>query len=170
LLPSVDAIEEFKVQASTSSAEYGRGGGAQINLLLRSGGNQAHGSAFEYLRNRVLDAKNYFDLPDCRPGAVPGTDASIPAYIRNQFGGTLGGPIIRNRTFFFASYEGFRLRQADTRESTVPSQSLREAILESLPPGFLNPAGVAALNLYPAANLAVHPPYSPLFPPPPPLP
>ena len=153
MLPSVDAIEEFKVQASTSSAEYGRGAGAQINLLLRSGGNRWHGSAFEYLRNRVLDAKNYFDLPDCRPTSVPGTCASIPAYIRNQFGGTLGGPIIRNRTFFFASYEGLRLRQATTRESTVPSQNLRETILGSLPPSILNPAGVAALNLYPAANV-----------------
>jgi hypothetical protein len=152
LLPSVDAIEEFKVQASTSSAEYGRGGGAQINLVLRSGGNHLHGSAFEFLRNRVLDARNYFDLPDCHANAVPGTCASIPKYIRNQFGGTLGGPIIRNRTFFFASYEGLQLRQADTRESTVPSQNLRSAVLSSLPPSYLNSAGVAALNLYPAAN------------------
>jgi len=163
LLPPVDAIEEFKVQASTSSAEYGRGGGAQINLLLRSGGNQGHGSAFEYLRNRVLDAKNYFDLPDCHPGSVPGTCSSIPAYIRNQFGGTLGGPIIPNRTFFFASYEGLRLRQAATRESTVPSQNLRDAILGSLPPGFQNPAGVAALNLYPAANVGIDLANSTLF-------
>jgi Carboxypeptidase regulatory-like domain/TonB dependent receptor len=153
LLPSVDAIEEFKVQASTSSAEYGRGGGAQINLLLRSGNNQLHGSAFEYLRNRALDAKNFFDLPDCQTDSVLGTCASIPKYIRNQFGGTLGGPIIRNRTFFFASYEGLQLRQATTRESTVPSQNLRGAILGSLPPDDLNPAGVAALNLYPAANV-----------------
>ncbi len=153
LLPSVDAIEEFKVQASTSSAEYGRGGGAQINLLLRSGANQLHGSAFEYLRNRVLDAKNYFDLPDCSAGSITGTCASIPKFIRNQFGATLGGPIVRNRTFFFLSYEGLQLRQASTRESTVPSQNLRAAILGGLPPDFLNPAGVAALNLYPAANV-----------------
>ena len=153
MLPSVEAIEEFKVQASTSSAEYGRGGGAQINLLLRSGGNQFHGSVFEYLRNRRLDAKNYFDLPDCQPDSVPGTCASIPKYIRNQFGGTLGGPILRNRTFFFASYEGLQLRQATTRESTVPSQNLRAAILASVPPGDLNMAGVDALNLYPAANV-----------------
>ncbi len=153
LLPSVEAIEEFKVQASTSSAEYGRGGGAQINLLLRGGGNQLHGGAFEYLRNRVLDAKNYFDLPDCQASSVAGTCASIPKYIRNQFGGTLGGPIVRNRSFFFVSYEGLTLRQATTRESTVPSQNLRAAILGALPPSFLNPAGVAALNLYPAANV-----------------
>jgi len=153
MLPSVDAIEQFKVQASTSSAEYGRGGGAQVNLLLRSGSNRWHGSIFEYLRNRVLDSKNYFDLPDCIPTSVPGTCASIPEYIRNQFGGTLGGPIVRNRTFFFLSYEGLRLRQATTRESTVPSQNLQAAILASVPPGDLNPAGVAALSLYPAANV-----------------
>jgi len=153
MVPSVDAIEEFKVQASTSSAEYGRGGGAQINLLLRSGGNELHGSAFEYLRNRVLDAKNFFDLPDCQAGSVPGACGSIPQYIRNQFGATLGGPIIRNRTFYFVSYEGLRLRQATTRESTVPSQNLRAAILGSVPPSLINPAGVAALNLYPAANV-----------------
>jgi hypothetical protein len=163
LLPSVDAIEEFKVQASTSSAEYGRGGGAQINLLLRSGSNRLHGSVFEFLRNRVLDAKNYFDLPDCRANSAPGTCASIPKYIRNQFGGTLGGPIIRNRTFFFLSYEGLQLRQATTRESTVPSQNLRSAILNSLPPSFLNPAGVAALNLYPAANVGTDLANSTLF-------
>jgi hypothetical protein len=153
LTPSVDAIEEFKVQASTSSAEYGRGGGAQINLLLRSGGNDLHGSAFEYLRNSVFDAKNFFDLPDCVANSVPGTCGPIPEYIRNQFGATLGGPIIRNRTFFFVSYEGLRLRQATTQESTVPSQNLRDAILGSLPPSSLNSAGVAALNLYPAANV-----------------
>jgi hypothetical protein len=163
MLPSVDAIEEFKVQASTSSAEYGRGGGAQINLLLRSGGNDWHGSAFEYLRNRVLDAKNFFDLPDCQTGSALGSCASIPQYVRNQFGATLGGPIVRNRTFFFASYEGLRLRQATTRESTVPSQNTRNAILGSLPPGSQNPAGVAALNLYPAANVGSNLAASTLF-------
>ena len=152
-LPSVDAIEEFKVQSSTSSAEYGRGGGAQINLVLRSGTNHLHGSLFEFLRNRRLDAKNYFDLPNCQPNAAAGTCGSIPEYIRNQFGGTFGGPIVRNRSFFFVSYEGLQLRQADTRESTVPSQDERSAVLNSLPPTYLNPAGVAALNLYPAANV-----------------
>ena len=91
VLPSVDAIEEFKVQSSTYSAEYGRSGGAQINLVLKSGTNQFHGNAFEFFRNRLLDAKNYFDLPDCTATSAPGTCGSIPRYQRNQYGGTLGG-------------------------------------------------------------------------------
>ncbi len=153
VLPSVDAIEEFKVQSSTSAAEYGRSGGAQINVVLKSGANTFHGALFEYFRNRKLDAKNFFDLPDCRPGAVPGTCAEIPRFQRDQFGGTFGGPIRRNRTFFFAAYEGLRLRQATTRESTVPSQAQRAAVLAAVPPAFRNPAGMAALDLYPAANV-----------------
>ena len=121
-LPSVDAIQEFKVQSSDYSAEYGRAGGAQINVVLKSGTNAFHGSLFEYFRNRSLDAKNYFDLPDCTAGSAPGTCAGIPALQRNQFGGTVGGPIRKDKTFFFLSYEGLRLRQANTRSATVPSQ------------------------------------------------
>lgn len=121
-LPSVDAIQEFKVQSSDYSAEYGRTGGAQINVVLKSGTNAFHGSLFEYFRNRSLDAKNYFDLPDCTAVSVPGTCAGIPALQRNQFGGTAGGPIVKNQTFFFVSYEGLRLRQANTRVATIPSQ------------------------------------------------
>lgn len=122
-LPSVDAIQEFKVQSSDYSAEYGRGGGAQINVVLKSGTNTFHGSLFEYFRNRNLDAKNYFDLPYCTPASAPNTCGPIPGLQRNQFGGTLGGPIVKNRTFFFVSYEGLRRRQANTREANVPSQS-----------------------------------------------
>ncbi|HKI00236.1 MAG TPA: TonB-dependent receptor [Candidatus Sulfotelmatobacter sp.] len=121
-LPSVDAIEEFKVQSSDYSAEYGRGGGAQINVVLKSGTNAFHGTLFEYFRNRSMDAKNYFDAPACGPTSVPGDCGGIPALQRNQFGGTLGGPIRKDKTFFFVSYEGLRLRQAVTREATVPSE------------------------------------------------
>lgn len=153
VLPSVDAIEEFKVQSSTASAEYGHSGGAQINLVLKSGTNQFHGSAFEYFRNRKLDAKNYFDLPDCTPEFVPGTCGPIPRYQRSQYGGTLGGPIRQNKAFFFVSYEGLALRQATTREATVPSQTERAAVLGAIPTFLENPAGVATLNLYPAANV-----------------
>src|SRR5579864_5728356 len=122
-LPSVDAIQEFKVQSSDYSAEYGRGGGAQINVALKSGTNAFHGSLFEYFRNRSLDAKNYFDRPDCTASSVQGECGGIPALQRNQFGGTVGGPIRRDKTFFFLSYEGLRLRQAHTAEATVPSQT-----------------------------------------------
>jgi hypothetical protein len=157
VLPSVDAIQEFKVQSSDYSAEFGRSGGAQINVVLKSGTNQFHGSGFEFVRNRHLDAKNFFDKPDCTPASIPGTCAPIPRQDRNQFGGTLGGPIQKDKTFFFASYEGLRLRQATTREATVPSQvELEEAngLLQAL--GYpQNPAGMLALNLIPAANVAV---------------
>ena len=113
--PSVDAIQEFKVQSGLYSAESGSRGGAQVNILLKSGTNDVHGSVFHFLRNEVLDAKNYFDRPD-RP---------IPPFKQNQFGFTLGGPIKRNQTFIFGNYEGLRIRQAITAVSSVPPEKLR---------------------------------------------
>jgi Carboxypeptidase regulatory-like domain/TonB dependent receptor len=109
--PSVEAIEEFKVQTNAYSAEFGRGNGAIINATIKSGTNQFHGSAYEFLRNEKLDAKNFFDDPN----------SPIAPYKQNQFGFTIGGPIIRNRTFFFADYEGLRIRQAQTLTSFVPT-------------------------------------------------
>ena len=109
--PSVEAIEEFKVQTNAYSAEFGRGNGAIINATIKSGTNQFHGSAYEFLRNEKLDAKNFFDDPN----------SPIAPYKQNQFGFTIGGPIVRNRTFFFADYEGLRIRQAQTLTSFVPT-------------------------------------------------
>jgi hypothetical protein len=166
-LPSVDAIQEFKVQSSDYSAEYGRGGGAQINVVLKSGTNAFHGTLFEYFRNRSLDAKNYFDFPACTPTSVPGKCGGIPALQRNQFGGTLGGPLRKNKTFFFISYEGLRLRQATTRTATVPSQvqwAMAEGLAQQVAQGFgcpdpANPlcagqtVGQNVFSLYPAANV-----------------
>ena len=152
-LPSVDAIEEFKVQSSDYSAEFGRSGGAQVNVILKSGSNEFHGGAFEFFRNRHMDAKNFFDFPACTPASVPGTCGDIPRFDRNQFGGTLGGPIRKNKTFFFGSYEGLRLRQATTREATVPSQTQKTEARSLLPASLINPAGLAIFNLYPAANV-----------------
>jgi len=166
-LPSVDAIQEFKVQSSDYSAEYGRAGGAQINVVLKSGTNAFHGTLFEYFRNRSMDAKNYFDFPSCSATTVPGECGGIPALQRNQFGGTLGGPLRRDKTFFFVSFEGLRLRQATTREATVPSQvqwataqGLAQQIGQGLGcPSPANPicegqaAGQNVFNLYPAANV-----------------
>jgi hypothetical protein len=108
--PSVDAIQEFKVQTNNAGADIGRGG-AVVNVVLKSGENKLHGSLFEFLRNSALDAKNYFDDPN----------SSIPPYKQNQFGGTIGGPIIKNKTFFFFDYQGTRIRQSQTVISTVPS-------------------------------------------------
>jgi Carboxypeptidase regulatory-like domain/TonB dependent receptor len=153
VLPSVEAIEEFKVQSSNSSAEFGRSGGAQINVALKSGSNQIHGSLFEYLRNRHLDAKNYFDLPACPGESIPVACGDIPRFDRDQFGGSVGGPIRKDKTFFFIAYEGLHLRQAITREATVPSQLLRAALEAAIPPFLINPAGQNVLNLIPAANV-----------------
>ncbi len=158
-LPSIDAIEEFKVQSSDYSAEYGRAGGAQVNVILKSGTNQFHGTLFEFFRNRWMDAKNYFDFPGCTASSAPGTCGAIPRFDRNQYGGTLGGPVFKDKTFFFVSYEGLHLRQASTREATVPSIPQWEAatgLSEELFGCPLNPscqAGQNVYNLYPAANV-----------------
>jgi len=107
--PSVDAIAEFKVQTNAYSAEFGRGNGAIMNAVIKSGTNQIHGDVFEFLRNEKFDAINAFDS-----GQQP--------YKQNQFGFTLGGPIIKNKTFFFGDYEGLRIRQGLPQLSTVPTQ------------------------------------------------
>jgi len=122
-LPSIDAIQEFKVQSGGYSAEYGRAGGAEVNVVLKSGTNGFHGGLFEFTRNRTMDAKNYFDLPNCTTSLVSSgaACAPIPRFDRNQFGGTVGGPIRRDKTFFFFSDEQLKLRQAITRTATVPS-------------------------------------------------
>ena len=163
-LPSVDAIQQFKVQSSDYSAEFGHGGGAQVNVILKSGTNQFHGSLFEFFRNRHMDAKNYFDAPDCTASSVPGTCGDIPRFDRNQFGGTFGGPLRKNKTFFFLAYEGLRRRQANTREASVPSvvqwqmaNGLAQELFGcSTTPGANPPwcaVGQNVFNLYPAANV-----------------
>ncbi len=158
-LPSIDAIQEFKVQTSDYSAEYGRASGAQVNVVLKSGTNDFHGTLFEFFRNREMDAKNYFDFPACTAGSIPGTCGPIPPFDRNQFGGTLGGPVRRDRTFFFVSDEQLRLRQAQTREATVPSAvqwQEAEGVADTLFGCPQNPVcqiGQNVENLYPAANV-----------------
>jgi Carboxypeptidase regulatory-like domain len=108
--PPIDAIQEFKVQTSNMSADIGKGG-AVVNLVLKSGTNEFHGSAFEFLRNEFLDANNYFN----NAFGIP-----RPPYRRNEFGGTLGGPIIKGKTFFFVDYQGRRVHTSLTDISTVP--------------------------------------------------
>lgn len=120
--PSVEALEEFKVQTNAYSAEFGRGNGAVINATIKSGKNDFHGSAYEFLRNEKLDAKNFFDP----------ADQPISPYKQNQFGATFGGPIAKNRSFFFVDYEGLRIRQAQTLTSTVPTAAMRAGDFSSL--------------------------------------
>jgi hypothetical protein len=114
LYTSVDAIQEFKVQTSTYSAEFARSGGAVVNATLKSGTNQLHGSTWEFLRNEAVDARGFFE--------PPGPKAP---YKQNQFGGTLGGPIKKDKTFFFGDYEGTRIRLAQTDISNVPTPAER---------------------------------------------
>jgi len=107
-VPSPDALQEFRILTNAYSAEYGRGGGAVVNVITRGGTNDFHGSLYEFFRNDVFDARNFFS-------------SIVPALKQNQFGGTFGGPLRKNRTFVFGSYEGFRQRQGVTSSSVVPS-------------------------------------------------
>lgn len=159
--PPVDGIREFEVLTSAYDASFGRNAGAQVNIVLKSGTNRLHGTAYEFLRNSVLDARNYFapaDQPD-------------PRYQRNQFGFSLGGPIIKDRTFFFGDYEGARLREGITRLANVPTAAERAGDFSKslfgqplipgtqnpfpggiIPQAFQNPIGAKIAALYPLPN------------------
>jgi len=117
----VDAIQEFSVITSNYSAEYGKTSGGVVNAITRSGTNQIHGSAYEFLRNSKLDARNYFDDPT----------QPIPPFKRNQFGGTIGGPIQKDATFIFADFEAIRQSKGITTVATVPSAAARAGNLSS---------------------------------------
>lgn len=119
--PSVDAIQEFKVLTGLYGAQYGRDDGGQVVVTGKSGTNQYHGLVYEYLRNQLFDAKNYFNT------------SSKPDFKRNQFGGTFGGPIVRNKTFFFVNYEGLRFREQVSALTTVPVPAMLAGDFSSLP-------------------------------------
>ena len=148
-LVSVDAMQEFRIQTSTYAPEFGRTPGAQISIVTRSGANQFHGTVFDYLRNDALDANNWFN--GFVTPAVP-----KPKERQNDFGGTFSGPIFKDHTFFFFSYEGLRLRLPETVISTVPDMAARQGATPAmqpflnafpLPNGSDNPAtGVAQFN------------------------
>jgi hypothetical protein len=165
--PAPDAIEEFRIEENSMKAEFGRGG-ATVNVVLKSGTNQFHGGAYDFLRNTNLDARNFFD-------------PARPPFERNQFGGLLGGPIVHNRTFFFVDYQGERMRQGVSYISTVPTEQMRAgdfsqigAVLYdpyttnpqtaqrqvlnpgdpyTIPANRINPVGQALVDLLPLPNL-----------------
>ena len=180
LSPSPDAIQEFKVQTGSYSAEFGGAGGAQVNMITRSGTNQVHGTVYEYLRNTALDARVW-------------NASNNPHLVQNQFGASLGGPIQKNKTFFFANYEGFRFSNQVYQVETVPTAAERmgdfsqsgisiynpcastagpctpvasgtssvnrpqfnsNGQLNVIPPSMLNPAVVAVLQHVPLPNLS----------------
>jgi hypothetical protein len=119
IYPPLDALQEFRTETGNSGSEYVGGAGAVVSAVTKSGTNKFHGSAWEYLRNDVLDARNYFAT-------------SVPPLKRNQFGATFGGPIRKDKTFFFASYEGFRQVQGLTFVGDYPTQAMRNGDLSGL--------------------------------------
>ena len=151
VFPSPDALEEFKLQTSTYSAEFGKSLGGVVSLQIKSGTNQYHGSVFEFLRNDAFDANNWFNN---RAGRKKG-DLS-----QNQFGGTFGGPIIKDKTFIFADYQGLRLTSAQTYLSTVPTMRMRQGdfseltrvIYDPLNPGTAFPGNVIPQNRWDPAS------------------
>ncbi|HEV7680715.1 MAG TPA: TonB-dependent receptor, partial [Pyrinomonadaceae bacterium] len=159
--PSVDAIHEFEMLTSSYDAASGRAPGAQVNVVLKSGGNYFHGSLFEFYRNGALDARNFF---------APANEPK-PKYLRNQFGGSLGGPIKCDHTFFFGDYEGTRAREGITRITNVPTALERAGNFSQslfgppndpftgmpfsgglIPNGRINAVGRALAALYPLPN------------------
>lgn len=129
IYPSVDAIQEFKVQTGDYSAEYGGNAGANVNIQIKSGTNRFHGSAFEFFRNNALDARDYF-----RPSPLPKNVLK-----QNQYGATLGGPILRERTFFFASYEGLRSIQEFPQTANVLTPAQRQGDFSSSSTPIIDP-------------------------------
>jgi carboxypeptidase family protein len=119
-LLGVDAVREFNVVAHTYGTEYGKVAGGQVSIVTTSGTNQLHGTAFEYLRNSKLDARNFFDQP---------IGLRIPPFKRNQFGGALGGPLKRDKLFLFGTYEGFRQRLGVSDVAVVPDDQARQGRL-----------------------------------------
>ena len=164
--PSIDAIQEFKLETHNYGAEFGRGGGAVVQVTTKSGTNQLHGTLFEFLRNDKLDANNFFNSGRLKP-----------AYRQNQYGGTLGGPVMRDRLFYFGSFEGTNIREKLTRLSTVPEPTRIAGNFagptaigdpstqaangnrtpfpnNAIPAARFDPVAIQVLRLYPAPNRA----------------
>ena len=162
--PSVDAIREFEIATSSYDASFGRNPGGQVNVVTKSGSNDLHGSLYWFHRNAALDARNFF---------APASE-SKPKYLRNQFGGSFGGPIRENQTFFFVDYEGGRSREGITRITNVPTAAERSGDFSQsifgvpinpftgqpfdngrIPDFMINPVGRAIAALYPLPNVNV---------------
>jgi hypothetical protein len=166
-MPVIDSIQEFKVETNSPSAEFGRFNGGVVNLTMKSGTNSLHGSVFEFFRNEALNARNLF-----APATAANPDK--PKFRRNQYGFVLGGPVLRDRTFFFLDYQGSRQTIGRVRTSTVPTLNQRQGIFgttiydpattrtdstgaiirdpflsNTIPLDRMDPAAVGLMNLYP---------------------
>jgi len=170
LRTNVDAIQEFKIQTNSYSAEFGRSGGAVVNAITKSGTNNFHGGVFEFFRNSALDARDYFEDPATKKAS----------FKQNQFGGTFGGPVLKNKLFVFGDYQATRIRNPLTWVSKVPllpelhgdfSAPYEPTIYDPttglpfpgniIPTGSIDQISQAFMNLYPAANTAVPDPTFP---------
>src|SRR5262245_20049848 len=144
LQASLENVQEFRVESNSYPAEYGTGSGGQISVVTKSGGNRFHGSVFEFLRNDKLDSRNFFDR-----------DFKSPLRL-NQFGASLGGPIVKDRFFFFGSYEGYRLRSGINIVEGVPKLSRCATAVAAVRPlcenGFLAQGAIRILNSDPATD------------------
>jgi len=156
---NTDSVEEARIVTASGKAEYGRSAGAQVQLVTRSGTNEFHGNAFDYLRNRDFNANDYFD----NAAGVP-----IPVLIQNNFGGSFGGPIKHNKLFIFGNYQGIRTHAQAVQNTTVPTASAKQGIFEWLSPSGglqqynivsndplhagIDPTSAALLKLFPAPN------------------
>ena len=169
VIPSLDAVQEFKVQTSNYSAEFGRNAGAVVNVTIKSGTNELHGSLYEFVRNDIFDARDAFSYTD-----RTGDGKADPEVLRqNMFGGTIGGPIVKNKAFYFFSYEGWRVRLAQNDRSVIPtplerrgdfSQTRGLKVLKDplggtfpgkvIPPSRLDPVMSALMELYPEPNFS----------------
>ncbi len=138
-LLGVEAVREFNVVPNLDAAEYGHRAGGQVGIVTQSGANAFHGSVYEFLRNSALDARDFFDR-------------TIPPFRRNQFGGSAGGPIQKDKTFIFGNYEGFRQAWTLTKVAVVPDAQARKGVLPSGPVPGLNPAVLPYFALWPAPN------------------
>jgi carboxypeptidase family protein len=143
----VEGVQEFRLLTHSVSAEYGRNAGGVMSMVTRSGTNELHGSAYEFVRNNIFDARNFFN-----PGA-------LPPFRRNQFGAAAGGRIIKDRLFFFANYEGLRQRKGNTLIATVPDVNARKGLVpvtiggvKTLTQVPVSPVAVPYINLYPLPN------------------
>ena len=162
LNPSLESIQEFQVLGGTYSAEYGRSAGGIVTVKLKSGSNQFHGSLFEFVRNDVFDANGFFNnqLPP-----TTGTQAPRAPLSRNQFGGSLGGPIRKNKTFFFADYQGFRQTQGGTSILSVPTALERTGdFTQTLAPGQILYQNALLGQTYPGCNPAAFTPACQIIP------
>jgi len=161
LRTNVDAVQEFKLQTNSYSAEFGRSGGAVVNAIIRSGTNNYYGSVFEFFRNSALDARDYFEDPTAKKAS----------FKQNQFGGTIGGPAIKNKLFWFGDFQGTRIRNPITWVSTVPTSAERTGDFSApgepvifdpstgqpfpgniIAAGSIDPISQAFMNLYPDPN------------------